>query len=289
VVAAAGRVVAVCADDIGLVAGAADTALGLAAAGRLNAISCVSTGRFWRSDAPRLVASAAPGAGRGAELGLHFNLTEGAPASRSLAAHWPRFPGLGRLILGAHFGRLPLAALADEWRAQVDAFSDAVGREPDFIDGHQHVHHLPGVRRVVLDGVAAFRTAPAIRNTGHLLGPATAFKRKVIEASGGRALEAELEARGLRHNSVLLGAYDFQDPDYGGLVTQWIAAAPTQGALLFCHPCAAPSQGDAGGDPIAAARGREAAYLGSARFGADLDAAGVSLGPAWATRNSSAG
>ncbi len=30
-----------------------------------------------------------------------------------------------------------------------DAFAQAMGRMPDFIDGHQHVHALPGVRRVL--------------------------------------------------------------------------------------------------------------------------------------------
>lgn len=272
-----GRVLAICADDIGLVAGAADTASDLAAAGRLTAASCITTGPLWRREARALT---------GLELGLHFNLGEGAPLSPALAARWPVFPGLGQLIVLAHLGALPLAAIADEWRAQVDAFTDGTGREPEFVDGHQHVHHLPGVRRVVLDGVARFRAAPAVRSTGRLLGPGAGFKRGVIEATGGRRLEGELRRLGLHHNGALLGAYDFR-ADYREHVVAWLAAAPTEGGLLFCHPCAnAPLDS---GDPIAAARRREAAYLGSDGFGADLAAAGVSLGPAWAVRSSSAG
>jgi len=36
-------------------------------------------------------------------------------------------------------------------------------RAPAFIDGHQHVHALPGVREVVLDAIAAGPAAPAVR------------------------------------------------------------------------------------------------------------------------------
>ena len=67
----------------------------------------------------------------------------------------------------------------------------------------------------------------------------------------------------------------------------WLAEAPREGGLLFCHPCAAAGAGDAG-DPIAAARRREAAYFASDAFPADLGAAGVTVGAAWATRSSSA-
>ena len=283
-VATCSRVLAICADDIGLADGAAETALELAAAGRLTSASCVSTGPFWRRDGAQFSPHGGDfGTPIRLELGLHFNLTEGVPASRSLAAHWPTLPGLGRLIALAHLGALPLTAIADEWQAQADAFAERVGREPDFIDGHQHVHHLPGVRDIVLAGASRFRAAPAIRSTGHVAGPGAAFKRRVIEASGGRALEAMLRQRGLRHNNVLLGAYDFRG-DYRRHVVAWLAAAPSEGGLLFCHPSSAP-----GGDAIADARRREAAYFASDDFAADLADAGVSLGSAWATRSSSAG
>ena len=86
------------------------------------------------------------------ELGLHFNLSEGAPLSAALRALWPTLPGLARLLALAHLRRLPLAAIGAEFRAQVDAFAEALGRKPAFVDGHQHVHALPGVRRIVLDG-----------------------------------------------------------------------------------------------------------------------------------------
>jgi len=66
--AATGRIVAVCADDVGLVDGIAETVTVLAAAGGLNAASCVTTAPGWRSAAAVLRVARAPVA-----LGLHFN------------------------------------------------------------------------------------------------------------------------------------------------------------------------------------------------------------------------
>jgi predicted glycoside hydrolase/deacetylase ChbG (UPF0249 family) len=233
----------------------------------------------WPRAAAVLAAAPAPLA-----LGLHFNLSEGAPLSAALGAQWPTLPGLARLLALAALRRLPSAAIGAEFRAQADAFVAAIGRAPAFVDGHQHVHALPGVRAVVLDAIAGWPVQPAVRNTGRLLGPDADFKRAVIEASGGRALERDLVARGIAHNRALLGAYDFADVDYGGLVRRWLAEAPGQGSLLFCHPCATASDA---ADPIAAARQREAAYL-AGDFGADLAAAAFTIGAPWATRSSSA-
>ncbi len=274
------RVLGICADDVGLVAGVAETVVGLAADARLSGASCVTNAPGWRAAAAVLATAKAP-----LQLGLHFNLSEGVPLSGVLRAHWPTLPGLTRLLALAPVRRLPLAAIEAEFTAQVDAFASALGTRPAFIDGHQHVHALPGVREVVLDAIATWPGQPAVRSTGRLRGPGAAFKRLVIEASGGRALEGALVARGIAHNRVLLGAYDFA-ADYRRLMQAWLAGAPAEGGLLFCHPCAAAGAPDAA-DPIAAARRREAAYLGSDAFVADLAAADVKVAATWSTRSSS--
>ncbi len=271
---AAPRTLAVCADDFGIAPGISSAIATLAGAGRLTATTCLVNGPHWPEAARAL--RALP---RSVELGLHLNLTEGAPRSRQLAARWPAFPDVRRMIVLAQLGRLPRGELRDELDAQLAAFVAGVGRAPDFIDGHQHVHHLPVVRDLVLDLAEHIRPRPAVRSTARLLGRGSTVKRWVIERTGGRALGAELRRRGLPHNHALLGAYGFDRPDYGALVREWLAHVPADGALLFCHPGRAlPSDPP---DAIAAAREREFAYLGSAAFGDDLAAAGVALGPVW--------
>jgi len=259
------RRLAVCADDYGQGAAIDRGILALAARGRITALSCLVTSPSW------------PHAGQAlhevdAAAGLHFNLTEGEPLSAALRRHWPRFPGLGALLVQSHLGRLP-AALADEFQAQLQRFVDVMGRGPAFIDGHQHVHALPGVRPLVLAAAQGLRLP--VRNTGRVPGPGFAFKRRVIEACGGRALAEQLRAQRLPTASALVGVYGF-DPraDYRALVRGWLREAP-DGALLFCHPALGdPDPGDA----IALARANEMAYLASDAFPQDLAEFGVTLG-----------
>ncbi|MDQ6684571.1 MAG: ChbG/HpnK family deacetylase, partial [Pseudomonadota bacterium] len=246
--------------------------------GRLCAASCVTTHPGWRSEGGAVARALA--AFPQFELGLHLNLTEGRPLTSDLSRHWVELPSLPRLIARAAVDALPLAAIATELRAQLDAFADAVGQAPSYLDGHQHVHHLPGVRAVVMAATTRARLAgaAAIRNTGDVGGPGSWLKRQAIEATGGRALLRRLRAEGVRHNATLLGVYDFADADYRSRFRAWLAAAPASGGLLHCHASAATA---VAGDPIAAARTREAAYMLGSACGDDLAAAEVSLGPAW--------
>ena len=272
----AARTLAVCADGFGLARGISAGIHRLAQAQRLNAVACITNSPHWEASAVLLGTLPAS-----VDAGLHINLTEGRPLSPRLAKLWPRLPSLPMLAARAHLGWLPRAELRSEVHAQLAAFRAATGAAPKFIDGHQHVHHLPGLRGIILDMVEHVQPLPALRNTGRVLGPGAAAKRWLIEHTGGRALARELAQRVMLHNPTLLGACDFADPDYRALVQGWLAVLPREGGLLFCHPGQA-----AAGDPpdrIAAARAREWAYLGSDAFVHDLAAAGVTLGRVWQT------
>jgi predicted glycoside hydrolase/deacetylase ChbG (UPF0249 family) len=271
------RTVAICADDYGLSESVDRGILRLAAAGRLSAVSCLANGPNWAEAAARLAAvqAAAPG---GLSVGLHFNLTEGRPLSSFLARRWPQLPSLPRLLLLSHLRLLPVAALRDELRAQREAFSAAFGRAPGHLDGHQHVHHLPGVSRIVL--ALADEEGLPVRNTGQIVGPGHAFKRWVIGATGGSRLGRQLRALELSANTTLAGVYDFDATDYRALVQRWLAALPPQGGMLFCHPgetAFSETKGQRLADPIASARARELDYLSSDAFIADLRSAGASI------------
>ncbi|HEX7438517.1 MAG TPA: ChbG/HpnK family deacetylase, partial [Caldimonas sp.] len=152
------RRLALCADDFGGAPGISEAIVELVEAGRLHAVSCLANAPHWAEGAPLLRGLAAR-----VDIGLHFNLTEGRPLSPDLARLWPRLLALPRLIARAHVGALPRAALGVEFEAQLEAFAAATGAAPSFVDGHQHVHHLPGVRSVVLDAVERLRPMPAVR------------------------------------------------------------------------------------------------------------------------------
>ena len=257
------KTLVLCADDYGLSAPVSRGILRLAAQQRLSHTSCIVNTPDWQGFAGELARS-------GLQAGLHLNLSEGRPLSPALAALWPKLPALPALILQAHARRLPLAALRDEWRMQLDAFEQATGHAPTLIDGHQHVAHLPQLRELLLE-LLARRPGVTARHTGRVDGPGFAFKRWVIANTGGRTLGHELERLGRAQNRQLLGVYDFQGP-YRPWMQGWLKAAADEGALLFCHP------GEAGADDvIAGARRVELDYLASPAFEEDLAAAGLSL------------
>lgn len=262
-----------CADDYGASTGIDRTIDALLHAGRLSAVSCLANGPAWRADGRHLARHAGH-----VSVGLHLNLTEGRPLSEALARHWPTLPGLLPLMRDAFLRRLPLAAIDAEIAAQWQAFVDVTGRPPAHVDGHQHVHALPGVRERVVAVVAASPVRPWVRSTAHLPGPGFLLKRQLIRRCGGPALLGLLRRHGLAHNATLLGSYDLHEPDYRALIGAWLADSPAQGTVLFCHP-GSPSP-DGWPDPIAAARAREAEVLASPAFGLLLASRRVELVPA---------
>jgi predicted glycoside hydrolase/deacetylase ChbG (UPF0249 family) len=268
------RLLSICADDYGLSPGISDGIAELAMARRLTTVSCITNAPHWHHAGTKLQAFADV-----IGVGLHFNLTEGNPLSGELAAVWPQLPTLPMLILRAHLGLIPHEAIGCEFAAQWTSFADAAGRQPMFVDGHQHVHHLPGVRTAVFKALDAMQVRPAFRNTARVIGPGFTLKRWLIRHTGGRRLEAELRRRNLPHNSCLLGTYDFTGADYRSRMQAWLGALPDSGGLIYCHP--GHDQGGDGNDPVAGARVRELSYLSSAAFQQDLAAANVTLVRTW--------
>ena len=268
------RELTLCADDFGLHRGVSAGIAQLVHAGRLSAVSCITNGADWLTAVSLL--GRRPG---DVSLGLHINLTEGRPLSPALARVWPRLPSLPRLILLAHAGLLPRSALRCEMQAQLELFRVGAGALPQHLDGHQHVHHLPGIRTLVLELVQGLLAAPCVRSAARLPGADFAWKRWLIRQTGAAALERQLERRNLAHNRVLLGVYDFRDGDYGARMRHWLSLLPSSGGWVFCHPGL--DSPDSGGpaDAIGGARMRELAYLASDRFVQDLDAARVHLAP----------
>src|SRR5690606_25772598 len=133
-----------CADDYGQAEAVSNGILSLLATNRLTAVSCLVNQPGWVDQAGRLL----PYLDK-VDVGLHLNFTEGAPISREFCEQvGSRFPSLSRMLLRTMLGvpRLPRAAVYAEIKAQLAAFTRAMGRAPRYIDGHQHVHHLPGVQ-----------------------------------------------------------------------------------------------------------------------------------------------
>src|SRR5205807_8287640 len=115
----------------------------------------------------------------------------------------------------AIFRRLPLGEIAAEIEAQFEAFERVLGRPPQFVDGHQHVHLLPGIRGLVI-AIAARRSAHAwLRTcedrTKRIL-PRPFRLKAVANALQARGFARQAARAGLLCNDSFSGLYDFKAP-----------------------------------------------------------------------------
>lgn len=272
------RPLILCADDYALSPAVSRGILKALAAGRLSGTGVMTNRPFWREGAAEL----APFWDR-AEIGLHLNLTLGAPlAAMPRFAPEGRLPALGPLLRSALLRRLPEAELRAEIDRQIDAFVEGAGRPPAYVDGHQHVHVLPGVRYWLLDALARRGWAGRVWLRDCADSPAAVLRRRseIPKAAfvGGlaRGFAAASRARGFATNEGFAGFSSF-DParDYGADFRVYLIA-PGPRHLVMCHPGHADAE-LAAVDPHTTSRENELAFLLSADFPVALQAAGMGL------------
>ncbi len=264
-----------CADDFALAPGVSAAIIDLLGRGRLSATSCMTVSPLWPRLAPDL-------ASLDADIGLHLTLTDARPLGDmpSLAPRG-RLPPLGRLMAAAFARRLDRAEIRAEARRQLDAFVAARGRPPDFIDGHQHVHLLPGIRQEVIalfEGPLADTTYLRIcwEPPPRILARRIAVGRALVIAALSPPLGRAARAGGIRVNDSFRGVVDFTDRhDYADGFPRFLRGAGAR-PIIMCHPGHVDAELIAA-DPLTTHREREYAYFAGDKFPADLEAAGRRL------------
>jgi hypothetical protein len=267
------REICVAVDGFGLHVGINQAALRLAALGHVQAIGCMVGGAGWPAWSRLLRRLALSDV----DLGLHLDLTEA-----------PLLPGtarpIGKWIRDAVLHQLDRRALREEIKAQLDAFEEAVGHGPVYVDGHQHVHQLPIVRNELLaeldDRYGWFRpwlrSTRGARSLGFVQDPVCGdvFKHWYIERLGARGLASAAWRMGYRQNQGLLGVCDFRGgaPRYRQLLEAWLRTAH-HGDLLVCHP-SLPTHAS---DPIIDARKAQFEVLSAPEFAMQLGEAGIDM------------
>jgi chitin disaccharide deacetylase len=250
------RNVIINADDYAMDAGVDAAILRLAEVGSITATSAMVLSPRW-PDAARALRDAAP-----LSLGLHFDLTS--PFAKSAFTE----EGLSALILRAEARLLDRAWLKREAERQLSAFEAGTGAAPAFVDGHQHVHHLPSVREVLLDALWD-RYGGAARHIGvRIAAPQRwrGLKAWIVGATGAGGLAELASLRGHPVNSDFAGVYDFApDADLPALWKGWTADLRGPLPLIMCHP-AMQTEETTPSDPIRAARLREFDWLASGQF-----------------------
>ena len=224
----------ICADDYGLAPGVSQAIREVIAARRINATSVMTLFADLPAEAERLSPVTADGA---TSVGLHLTLTGGFRPLCAVPFGEGTLPNLSRLIRRAFQGRLDQGALAAEVDAQFSAFTAAFGRPPDHVDGHQHVHVLPGIRSIVLDATRRHAPQAFVRDCTPAPGARQGFdaKGRLIGAFSLRMARDAARA-GLAVNTGFAGVYDFAaGVDFASLLARALVALP-DGGLLMVHP-----------------------------------------------------
>ena len=256
-----------CADDLGLSPAVSAGIIEAAARRRISAASAMVNLPSWPAAAQGW-RQASPTAG----LGLHLNLTVGAPLSALRdQLGGAGFPAIGFWLRGMGASKTMIQALQLEIEAQLDAFQAATGTMPRHIDGHQHVHVLPPVSAALLSVLQRRALAPSLwlRNSADTT-------RRILQRGGqtAKALSVKVLARGfggrlrkagITSNDGFAGFSGFDAAsDYAEAFKSYLVA-PGPRHLVMCHPGYVDDELHAR-DGVTATRPRELEFLLSNRF-----------------------
>lgn len=234
------RYLLVTADDFGVGPETSRGILDLAARGVLTSTvllvtsphAAESVGLWRRSGAPL-------------ELGWHPCLTLDRPvlpADRvtSLVAADGRFHPHGEFLKRLLRGRIDRVEVEAEFRAQLDRFTDLVGRPPANVNGHHHVHVFGPVGEALRTVLAGVRPAPFVRRVVEpwrtLATVRGARLKRLVLSRVGRKAAALQQAAGLPGAEWTLGITDppyVRDPRF---FRRWLARSPGRFVELTCHP-----------------------------------------------------
>jgi len=222
------------ADDYGISPAVSQGIRSLASLDRLTGTGVMSLMPDWPAEAPALRALQ----GRIA-VGLHFTLTDQVPLGPlPRLAPGGRLPSIGKLIIGAVRRQIDLQEIADEFERQLDRFEAFFGAPPDFIDGHQHAHLLPGIWPIVQDAFGR-RLDPRLCWLRDGYDPHFWYRRFRLKAGVistlGRAASNAARTQNLLTNRGFSGFYDYE----GGSLADYLETLLTEaddGHLLMVHP-----------------------------------------------------
>jgi len=251
----------ICADDYGQNTAVSKGILELVQNRRISAVSCLVNYEDFSFYADQIKPFI-----NDIDIGLHFDLT---------STH-----NLVSLLIKSKLRLLRRTDIEVEFNHQLNRFIKIIGKTPDFIDGHQHIHQLP----IICDAIFNIcdkrikDKKPYIRyvNYKKLCSlPTAKIKNLVIKLAADLNFEQKLIESNIPYNKSFTGIYDFKNSaKYPSLFPQFLAQIESNG-ILMCHPG---MQSNDPEDPIAKHRYNEWKYFSSEQFLADCQKASISIG-----------
>lgn len=258
------------ADDFAQNAAIDDAIIDLAKREIIHSTSALVLSPHWKTSAGKL--SNLP-----IQAGLHLDLTS------HFTHQFGCYHQLPGLIAAAYTGKLKIKFLENIIELQWDIFSEHLGRSPDFIDGHQHVHQLPIVRDALFSVIEKKNWGQLPENwlricqTQHWRG----LKAHLISILGANQTQRLARKHGIRTNSDFAGVYDFDSQKNLNILWQhWLHSLQGDFPVIMCHVAKNKQSNQPDNtDSICEARLREYTWLSSPEFKALLESNGYTNSP----------
>jgi len=253
------KMITLCADDYAFLPSISEAIIHLIKDHRLNATSCMVNTSYWKDHAIALK----PFLNK-IDIGLHFALTDVQPATMPIDQH-------PNIIKHAYFRKLKQSEIERELQSQIETFEKVLGRLPNFIDGHQHIHQLPIIRNALLSVYKKIFPDRSCYIRVPLSKPRT-VKSTIITLTGASTLKKQLIEHNIPHNSSFSGVYNFSNTkNYPDRFCQFLKNIES-GGIIMCHPGLADKK-----EGIAAARKQEFDYFNSQQFLEDCNTYAIDI------------
>lgn len=279
----------ICADDYGISPAVSAGILELIEERRISATSCMMLGPHVEK-----AMSALRSLRKGIDVGLHLVLTEDRPLTplqprSGLVDKDGKMLPFSRLLINAYRRNIDDEAVSGEIEAQIKRFKTLIGRAPDFIDGHQHAHQLPVIRKSVANSLRNL-----INNDRNIYARVAKLPLKWLWTKGlahswrfavgnhmlslpGRSMALLMSEAGVPHNRFLLGFCDYErESRFETVFRRYLALKPGARDIFFCHPGYVDEELRRR-DPVVDSRTVVLDFLRSRRFQTIMDESGVAL------------
>ena len=190
---------------------------------------------------------------RGLGVGVHLNLSDGAPVAArnavpSLLNNTGEFEGgPDALLLKIAMRAVSMQEVETEWEAQITKVR-AAGVDPTHLDGHKHVHMLPGLFPIALrlakrHGIGSIRVSHEASNLRAALSAgdlhATVVLKQGVQARGlkllARDAREQAERAGISAADYFCGIAQTGELTKQG-VMRLLRSLPEGTTELMCHP-----------------------------------------------------
>ena len=263
------KTVTICADDFGIHKNVSQAIIDLINNNRIHATSCLVNFPNWHwgiTDISNV---------KTADLGLHLNFTEGNGLSSFFANG---FSKISQVLLKTHLRIYSQQHIKAEISCQLNNFVKHVGRFPDYIDGHQHVHCFPVIQQALFDVLEQQQLDKKIwiRSITPNIQTTAWIKNKIIELAIAYNFSANIkQASNYYTNNSFSGVYSLSGAEnFTALMQQWLQQSADNG-IIMCHPATLTTASNL---DFATARYQEYQYLNSEQLLQDCSQYNIQLG-----------